>query len=65
MSLPNNHVTLPLREGSAKVSGPTRLAIAWITSRGDHESTVGAFVTQVKENLGCYLTTTEDKKPLL
>lgn len=62
VSLTNNHVTLPLSEGSAEVSGPTGLAIARITSGSDHESTVGAFVTQVKENLGCYLTTNEDKK---
>lgn len=62
VSRTNNLVTLPLSEGSAEVSGPTGLAIARITDGGDHESTIGAFVTQVKENFSCYLTTTEDKK---
>lgn len=43
----------PLGEGSPEVSNPTGLCIARVTSGADHESAVGAFIPQVKENLSC------------
>lgn len=43
-----------------EVSSLTGLGVAGVTRGADHQSAVGAFVTQVKENLGRYLTAEED-----
>lgn len=52
----------PLGEGTAEVSSLTGLGIAGVAGRSDHESAVGALVTQMEENLSCNLSAEEDMK---
>jgi len=51
----------PFGEGTAEVASLTGLGVAGVTVSSNHESAVGAFITQVEENLSGYLTAEEDK----